>query len=120
MDLNHFWSGDLAIASNGDLSAVDTSARNQQRILRRLMTCPGDYVQHPEYGAGLPQLIGQVFNAQKIGALIRGQMFLESCVSKSPEPQITVQQIAGGMSCNIQYTDAQTNTSQILSFNVKA
>lgn len=120
MDINHFWSGDLSAASTGDLSTIDGSARNQQRVLRRLMTNPGDYAQHPDYGAGLPQQIGLVFDAPKLRALIRGQMLLESFVAKSPEPQITVQKISNGISCDIQYTDAQTDTVQILSFNVKA
>lgn len=120
MDINHFWSGDLSAASNGDLSTADADLRAQQRILRRLMTCPGDYAQHPEYGAGLPQQVGQVFDAPRIQALIRGQMLLEESVQRMPEPIINVQKIPSGISCDIQYTDAVTNTSQLLSFNVKA
>lgn len=125
-DLYHFWGGDLAVESGGDLMAVDTGQRNQMRILRRLMTnplegnMPADYAFQPVYGAGLPRKIGGPFNAAKIASLIRGQMLMESFVARNPEPKISVKQIQNGVSCNIQYTDTQVNTPQLLSFNVKA
>ena len=129
MDINHLWGNDIAHGSAGDLSTVDGTERNQQRILRRLLTnpqainadgtvTPGDYAQHPDYGAGLPQYVGALFDAAKIRAKIRGQMLLEDCVMRSPEPVIDVQQIPEGISCSIQYTDATTKTAQTLSFNV--
>lgn len=129
MDIFHQWGDDIGVGSGGDLMVVDGAVRNQQRILRRLLTnpqainadgtiTPGDYAQHPDYGAGLPQWVGALFDAAKIRALIRGQMLLESCVARTPEPKIDVQQIPEGISCTIQYTDATTGTSQTLSFNV--
>lgn len=125
-DLYHFWGGDLAAESGGDLMAVDTGKRNQMRILRRLMTNPlegnrpADYAFQPEYGAGLPRKIGDPYSATKLASLIRGQMLMESFVARNPEPKISVNKILNGVSCNIQYTDTQTNTPQLLSFNVKA
>ena len=129
MDINHLWGNDIENGSSGDLATVDSNVRNQQRILRRLLTnpqvvnpdgtiTPGDYAQHPTYGAGLPQYVGALFDSAKIRGLIRGQMLLESCVARTPEPQIDVLQIPEGISCSIQYTDATTNTIQTLSFNV--
>lgn len=129
MDINHLWGNDIGAGSSGDLATVDGSERNQQRILRRLLTnpqavnadgsiTPGDYAAHPDYGGGLPQYVGDNYDAAKIRARIRGQMLLEACVARSPEPQIDVQQIDQGISCTIQYTDATTGASQTLSFSV--
>jgi hypothetical protein len=129
MDINHLWGNDIAAGSSGDLATVDGAVRNQQRILRRLLTnpqainadgsiTPGDYAQHTDYGAGLPQYVGALYDPAKIRARIRGQMLLEDSVARMPEPQIDVQQIDQGISCSIIYTDTTTGTSQTLSFNV--
>ncbi|ADE12128.1 hypothetical protein [Sideroxydans lithotrophicus] len=129
MDIFHLWGNDIGAGSSGDLATVDGTVRNQQRILRRLLTnpqainadgsiTPGDYAQHPDYGAGLPQYVGDLYDPSKIRARIRGQMLMESCVARTPEPQIDVQQVDQGISCNIQYVDSTTNTPQVLSFNV--
>lgn len=119
-DIFHYWDGDAFPASNGDLMQVDGSERTRQRILRRLLTNPGDYQFHPTYGAGLPQWIGKTLDVPKITGLIRGQILMEAAVARSPEPQITVTQIAGGISCSIKYADASTGASSVLSFNVQA
>lgn len=131
MDIYQLWGNDIAADSSGDLMEVDGTVRNQQKILRRLLTnpqainadgsiTPGDYAQHPDYGAGLPQWVGALSEPAKLRALIRGQMLMEDCVARIPEPQIDVQQIDNGISCSIKYTDSTTNTSQTLSFNVNS
>ena len=123
-DLNHFWGNDVAAAPNGDLGTVDGVSRGQQRILRRLLTNPGDafgppdYPAHPGYGAGLPRKVGAVSDAAEIKALIRGQILLEDSVARLPEPDITVTPILGGVSVAIRYTDAGSGTPATLSFNV--
>jgi hypothetical protein len=130
-DLAQFFGNDLSISPTGDLAPVSGITRGQQRILRRLLTNPAtvaqdgtttqaDYIWHPEYGAGLPQWIGRTVDIQKITAIIRGQILLEDSVAKKPAPMITVTPIANGLTCYIKYTDAQSNTPQSLSFNVKA
>jgi hypothetical protein len=129
-DLNQYFGGDVALSPTGDLGLSNGALRGQQRILRRLLTnpavqnpdgttTPGDYLWHPTYGAGLPSWIGRLQDIPKITALIRGQILLEDSVAKNPEPQITVSQIAGGLTCSIKYVDAQAGTPQTLSFNVK-
>ncbi len=129
MDINHLWGGDLAVGSSTDLDTVDGTQRNQQRILRRLLTNPasvnpdgtvnaGDYAAHPDYGAGVASYIGANAEVAQIKALIRGQMLMESCVARSPEPQIDVQFIDVGIACSISYVDATANTPQTLTFNV--
>jgi hypothetical protein len=83
-DLSHYYGGDIAVSPTGDLAPIDGAVRGQQRILRRLLTNPGDYIWHPDYGAGLPQYVGQTLDAPKLKALILGQMRMEDCVAKTP------------------------------------
>jgi hypothetical protein len=78
----------------------------------------GDYEFHPDYGAGLPQKIGNVANIAKLKALIQGQVLLEGSVTKMPLPEITVQSLVNGIACSIQYTDATIKQPVLLSFKV--
>lgn len=117
-DLYQYFSQDIAVSSTGDFQTVDGVTRGQQRVLRRLLTNPGDYIFHPEYGAGLPKMVGETLDIQKIKALIRGQILLEPSVAKTPEPEIEVTPISGGLSCAIRYADAISQESVVLSFNV--
>lgn len=117
-DLYQYFGDDLNPSATGDLQPVAATTRGQQRILRRLLTNPGDYIWHPDYGAGLPRYVGSVIDVRQIKALIRGQVLLEDSVAKTPEPVIDVQAIQGGMTVTIQYNDAATNAPQRLSFNV--
>ncbi|PUA19573.1 phage tail protein [Glaciimonas sp. PCH181] len=129
-DLNHYIGGDLSLSATGDFLKVDGTIQGQQRVLRRLLTnpatldsngnviVPADYIFHPAYGAGLPRMVGDTLNIPKIRALIRGQIFLEACVSKNPEPIITVTAIQGGVSVYIHYNDAITGKPVALAFDV--
>lgn len=117
-DLYQYFGTDLNPSATGDLQPVATTTRGQQRILRRLLTNPGDYIWHSDYGAGLPRYVGSVIDVRQMKALIRGQVLLEDSVAKTPEPVIDVQTIQGGMTVTIQYNDAATNAPQLLSFNV--
>jgi len=120
-DLYHYWGNDLQPDTTGDLMSVSGPVQGQQRILRRLLTNPGDYLWQQDYGAGLPAYIGQAVDIGKITALIRAQIALEACVAPLPLPEITVEQMAtetSGFVVTISYTDAPTGTQQVLSFNV--
>ena len=128
-DLYHFWSTDLSTDNSGDLLTVSGALLGQQRILRRLMTNPGntatgvaaDYLAQPTYGAGLPGYIGQLINEEAISALILSQLQQESVVSQSPAPTVSISQTPTDLSAftvSIRYTDSTTNTSQILAFDV--
>ena len=122
-DINHFWGGDLAPSVTGDLLTCSATVRGQQRVLRRLLTNPGDYIFQPDYGAGLPAWVGQPMDVGKIMALIRSQILLEESVAKVPAPEITVRQNPTdltGLAVRIAYNDAATNTPTVLSFNVSA
>ena len=122
-DIDHYWGNDINVSPAGDLGVVSGVTRGQQRILRRLLTNPGDafgppdYPAHPDYGAGLPRQVGTT-DLAGIKALIRGQMLLEDSVARLPEPVITVTPITSGVSVAIRYTDAESRTPATLSFNV--
>jgi phage baseplate assembly protein W len=121
-DLSHQWGSDLSVDSTGDLALVTGPLFGQQRVLRRLMTNPGDYIWQLGYGAGLAQFIGQPGNAAQIQAVIRSQIFKESAVARTPEPNITVQldptEGTGTVYVQIRYVDAPSGQTQVLSFSV--
>ncbi len=84
----------------------------QQRVLRRLLTNPGDYIWQLDYGAGLARFIGQPANPLQIKAVIRSQIFKEAAVARQPEPVIDVQISPGGAAGTVyvyvRYVDADS------------
>lgn len=117
-DLFHLIGSDLEVSAAGDLRPVSDTDRVKQRILRRLLTSPGEYLFHPEYGAGLGKKVGETVNDSEWKALIRGQMLLEDAVAPTPPPTIKFRLIEGGVSVSVAYTDATAGTSEILRFDV--
>ena len=118
-DLQMNWSGDLSTSPTGDLATVDGPALGTQRVLRRLMTNPNDYIWNPEYGAGLAQFVGRPVQPARVEALIRSQMLQETAVAKLPEPVIAVQSDAAGhLYTQIRYADAATADPASLIINI--
>jgi phage baseplate assembly protein W len=122
VDAFHQWGSDLVVSATGDIGAVTGSLLGQQRVLRRLLTNPGDYIWQLDYGAGLGRFIGQTANPLQIKAVIRSQIFKEKAVARQPEPSIDVQVAPGGASGTvyiyIRYVDAESGETQVLSFSV--
>jgi phage baseplate assembly protein W len=117
-DIAHLFGADLSLSATGDLAPISGPALAQQRVLRRLLTNPGDYIWHLDYGAGLAGLIGTPAAPDRIRALIRSQIFREAAVARTPEPVIDVQaDSAGTVFVQIHYADAATGTTQLLSFS---
>jgi phage baseplate assembly protein W len=113
------WGGDLSANATGDIALASSTGLGQQRVLRRLLTNPGAYIWHLDYGAGLARFIGQPTNQSAIKAIIRSQIFQEAAVARLPEPTIDVQGATdGSLYVYIRYTDSQTGGAQILSFSV--
>jgi hypothetical protein len=117
-DIGHFFSGDLQLGATGDLLVVDSVLESQQRILRRLLTNPQDYIWHPDYGAGLPGKIGLPLDESALDSLIRSQMFLEESVVQNPAPQVITSLIPNGIDVQIQYVEADSSQPTTLSFDV--
>ncbi|MEW1780576.1 hypothetical protein AB0305_00105 [Arthrobacter sp. NPDC080086] len=117
-DVNHWVGGDITVSPTGDLGLASADLRTQQRIVRRLVSNPGDYIFHTDYGAGLPQKIGETLDVPALRGLIRSQILQEAGVAQSPEPQVDVAAITGGVSVRILYSSAITREPVSLQFNV--
>lgn len=118
-DLQMSWAGDLSASPTGDIVTVNGPALGTERVLRRLLTNPGDYLWHPEYGAGLARFVGQPIDAASIQALVREQMRLEPAVATEPEPVILVQSDPGGsLSMQIRYADSETAEAKVLAVDL--
>lgn len=117
-DLAHWWANDLSQSASGDLLTVGETTKGQQRVLRRLMTNPQEYLWHGDYGAGLPLYIGEPANLDLIEAVIRFQIAHEPQVAQDPPPQIITQPILGGVWVRIIYTDVDAGNPVTLEFDV--
>lgn len=120
-DISFNFGADLIVSQNGDLLLAGKSDLLKQRIIERMLTNPGTYIWHPNYGAGLPRYIGQTLSLaklQEIEALIIEQIYLEDAVSKSNIPNITFEQLPNGLSCQITYYESGREDLQTLSFTV--
>ncbi len=120
----HVWGNDLQITTTGDLQSATEITESDQAVLRRLLTNPGEYIYHPDYGAGLPRYVGEDLSSgryNELVALVTGQMQLEDTVAQTPPPDVTFQAdtAAGILYCTIQYTWAQTGQRRTLSFSVR-
>jgi hypothetical protein len=123
-DIFHVWGSDLTASATGDIGIASGSTFGQQRVLRRLLTNPGDYIWHTDYGAGLASFLGKAPTETQIKATIRSQIFHEAAVARTPEPTIDVQvSPAGALSTiyvDIRYTDSESGEVQMLTFKVSA
>lgn len=118
-DIQLTYGGDLVIAAGGDLLTASGTQLGQDRVLRRLLTSPGALLFHPEYGAGLAQMIGQPANARQISAVIQSQVGNEAAVAQIPAPVVTTQvQTNGIVTASIQYADADTGAPVSLALPV--
>lgn len=121
-DIFQVWETDLTTSATGDLAVVSGSSLGQQRVLRRLLTNPGDYIWHTDYGAGLASFIGTPANEMQIKATIRSQIFREAAVARIPEPLIDVRVYPSGalstIYVDIRFTDASNGETQTLTFSV--
>ena len=119
-DLAHVMGGDLSVGPTGDLAVVLGVTETQQRVLRRLLTNPGAYLWQLGYGGGLPGMIGQPAEPNRIAAIIRAQVLQEAAVAPNPPPSVSVTvQPDGTVTASVIYTDALTLQPQTLSFPVR-
>jgi phage baseplate assembly protein W len=106
------WGTDLSADSSGDLALTTGSDQTTQRVIRRLLTNPGDYIWNLQYGGGLAAFVGQPTAAAQIEAVIRDQMALETAVAAAPAPTVAVAMIntaSGSVVADITYADASSN-----------
>jgi hypothetical protein len=119
-DLYHEWGGDLLVGSGGDLELACGSAVVNQRICRRLLTNPGDYIWNLDYGGGLAQFVGLAAQPANIEAVVMTQLLLETAVPATPAPQVTttiVNAANGSVAANITYADPRSQQPVTLNVN---
>lgn len=119
-DIAHIFGSDLSISPNGDLAGASGSIFGQQRVIRRLLTNPGDYIWKLSYGAGLPTMIGSPANNATIKGLVQSQIFLESAVAQMPTPSITVAADGTTVSLSISYSDSTDGSTQTVGATLTA
>ncbi len=111
--------GDLTIGPTGDLAVVTGTVLAEQRILRRLLTNPGDYIWQLTYGAGLGGYIGSPVSALAVAGIVRSQMLLEPAIAANPAPVVSSSISADGtMEIAIQYRDSNSGIILGLSFSL--
>jgi hypothetical protein len=114
-DVAHQFGGDIMLAPNGDIALASGTLLTRQRVLRRLLTNPGDYIWDVNYGAGLGAMVGQPVDAARVTAILRAQMFQEATVARSPLPAVSVGETAGGLvQAAVSYVDVTDGTAQNL------
>jgi len=115
-DVSHRWGGDLEVSPTGDIRVGTTDEVTNQRILRRLLTGPGQYIWQLPYGAGLGRLVGSPTDTRRIQAIVAVQLGLEAAVAADPRPSINVVPATvgtpGTMVVEIRYRNAQSGQEQ--------
>lgn len=117
-DLTHEFGGDLCLAAHGDLALASESVLGQNRVLRRLLTNPGDYIWQLNYGAGLPSMIGLPVQVDRISGIVRSQIFQEGAVARSPAPTTSVTAAGSVVSLTVTYADAGDLSPQTLGISI--
>lgn len=106
-DLAHDFGADLQWGATGDLALAAGPDAGRQRVLRRLLTNRGDYLWDLGYGAGLAGFVGEPAAVPRVRAVIRGQIFREAAVARTPEPVIETEPAGpSALSLRIRYADA--------------
>lgn len=119
-EVSNWFGNDLTASDTGDLDTVMKVTRSRQRVFRRLMTNPGNYLSHSDYGGGLPQQIGLNTESAKIKARIKNQMKLEASVNHSSDyaPTVSLTQNQNMISASISYYTATAPDPAVLSFKL--
>lgn len=120
-DLSLTYGGDLGFSASGDLALATRDTLTRQRVLRRLLTTPGDYLWSLSYGAGLGQYVGAAGGQTLVGSVATAQMRLESRVAAQPAPTVDVTTNPGsGLVLTIRYADASGGGSAALTLPVSS
>ncbi len=122
IDIGHRWAGDLEVGPTGDLAIASGSLVTKQRIIRRLLTNPGDYIWDSSYGAGLPGFIGGTTSNGRIKAVVHTQVLMEAAVSRMPGPEVAVSTLGapglGTFGVTIRYSTVQDGPQDSISIPI--
>jgi len=98
------WGGDLLVGPGGDIGTAPVQFEVEQRLVRRLLTNPGDYIWHTTYGGGLGSFVGQPCSPALIEGTILGQLQQETLVAPDPAPTVQINQSLSGSFSTISVT----------------
>lgn len=107
------WGGDLSLSPTAGLALVSGAALTQQRLVRRLLTNPGDDPWNVGYGAGLGRFVGLPVNTPALSALITEQALLEEAVASVTSVTV-VQDRLGTVSATIVYVGQDGVSQKVL------
>jgi hypothetical protein len=114
------WGGDLIVAANGDIAASPATDAISEKLIRRLLTNPGDYFWSPTFGGGLGAQVGGVATPEMLQAIIQVQLAQENEVLRYPVPTIEVSRPSpnpnGLFLSNITFQTSSANGVNSLSF----
>nr|WP_294915960.1 phage tail protein [uncultured Neokomagataea sp.] len=114
ISFGHICGRDLQVSGTG-LSFVSGVEATKQRILRRLLTNAGGYIWHADYGAGLPQMVGDVIDDGVISASIRQSLQEDDGVDSSRPIEVRIDHFHDGtIRCLITYFDKKYRIKQSL------
>jgi phage baseplate assembly protein W len=113
-DFSLSWGGDFNLSPTAGLELISGAALTQQRLVRRLLTNPGDYLEDLTYGAGLGRYVGQPVNAAAIQGMISTQALLEESVLAVTSVTIATDNGLGLVSATIAYTASNAAGTQFL------
>ena len=100
------WGGDLSVGPGGDINVAPIQSEAEQRIIRRLLTNPGDYIWHTSYGGGLGTFVGEPYISGAIEGTVLGQLQRETLVAQNPSPVVQCEAASAtnsSISVNIRY-----------------
>lgn len=121
-DIELEWREDIRLTPAGDIELVTGERLTRQRIVRRLSTPRQDYLWSLHYGAGLGEFVGQPTEVRAIEAIVQLQLKHEPAVADSPPPIVQVRPTAlsnrGGLTLDIRYTDAESDTAHSVSLDM--
>lgn len=121
MDTYHYYGSDWQLSSNNDLLKTYHPEEGSQRLIRRILTVPGQYVWHPDYGVGAGQYIGNGLSDRdlnRLKALIIAQIYQESFVGRTPPAEINLTRQDRGLLCVIKYYDIVIEDYQVVNFTI--
>src|ERR1700722_19689144 len=112
------WGSDLSVGPTGDINVTSVQENVQQRVVRRLLTNPGAYIWHTDYGAGLGGYVGRPYSPGNIVGAILNQLQLEPLVAATPAPTVQINQSTTGpfssTSVTVQYLVAGTSSENLV------
>jgi hypothetical protein len=112
------WGSDLSVGPTGDINVTPVQENVQQRVVRRLLTNPGAYIWHTDYGAGLGGYVGRPYSPGNIVGAILNQLQLEPLVAATPTPTVQINQSTTGpfssTSVTVQYLVAGTSSENLV------